>query len=257
MSRWIRMSLPRRIIADLSHFANRTPNGVIKATVNVAALAAARQESAVRIAWPVLFLKAFALTAREVPELRRAYCKFPWPHFYEHPFTVASLVIERPHEGESALLLARVKQPDLMPLQELDALIRRLKEAPADEVRDFRRTLRIARLPLLLRRLIWWLGLNIGRQRASHFGTAAMSVLGGQGVEVVFAVSPWSLLLSYGPIAASGDVTVTISFDHRVMDGAVIARAIAGLETQLLALAGELALATEPAAPVDAGRKPA
>jgi hypothetical protein len=240
MSRWINMSLPRRIIADLSHFANRTPNGVIKTVINVKALAAARQNAARKIAWPVLFLKALALAARDIPDLRRAYCKFPWPHFYEHPFTVASLVIERPHAGEQALFLARVKQPDGLPLTELDALVRRLKEAPVDEIRDFRRALRVARLPLPLRRALWWLGLNIGRQRASHFGTAALSVLGGQGVEVVFAVSPWTLLLSYGPIDSHGDVTVTISFDHRVMDGAVIARTFAALEDKLGKLAEEL-----------------
>lgn len=240
MSRWISMSLPRRIIADLSHFANRTPNGVIKARINVAAIATARQSATPRIAWPVLFLKALAQAAAEIPELRRAYCKLPWPHFYEHPFTVASLVIERQHEGESALFLARIKQPEVMPLAELDALVRHLKQAPAAGIRDFRRALTVARLPLPIRRMLWWLGLNIGRQRASHFGTAAMSVLGGQGIEIVFAVSPWTLLLSYGPIAADGEVTVTVSFDHRVMDGAVVTRAITLLETKLSRLADEL-----------------
>jgi hypothetical protein len=241
VSRWKPISLPRRIIADLSHFASRTPNGVIRRRLNVAEAMQARTTAATRIAWPVLFLKAYAVAARDIPELRRAYCKFPWPHFYEHPFTVASLVIERPHEGEAALFLARVKQPDMLPLPELDALVRRLKDAPVPEVRDFRRALLVARLPLPLRRVLWWLGLNIGRQRASHFGTAAMSVLGGQDVEIVYAVSPWTLLLSYGPIAPDGSVTATVSFDHRVMDGAVVARLFDRLQTELDgAIAAEL-----------------
>ncbi len=233
MSRWKPMSLPRRIIADLSHFANRTPNGVIRKNLNVSAAMAARAGAGRRIAWPVLFLKAYAAVARDIPELRRAYCKFPWPHFYEHPFTVASLVIERMHEGEAALFLARIKQPDMLSLAELDDIVRRLKDAPAREVRDFSRALLVARLPLPVRRLLWWLGLNIGRQRASHFGTAAMSVLGGRDIEIVFAVSPWTLLLSYGPIAEDGSVTATVSFDHRVMDGAVIARLFDRLQIEL------------------------
>jgi hypothetical protein len=224
MSCWKPMSLPRRIIADLCHFSLSVPNGVIKRRINIGRATEARHALATRPAWPVLFLKAYALVARDMPELRQSYVKIPWPHFYEHPTTVASLVIERDHEGEAALFLARIKQPDLLPLLELDQKVRHLKEAPASDIRDFRRALLVARLPLLLRRILWWLGLNIGRQRASHYGTFAMSVLGGQGIEVVYAVSLWTLLLSYGPIDRDGNVEVVISFDHRVMDGAVIGR---------------------------------
>jgi hypothetical protein len=231
--RWVPLSVPRRMVADLCHFSLAVPKGVIKRRMNVARLAAARAQATPRPAWPVLFLKAYALVARDIPELRRSYCKFPWPHFYEHPVSVASLVIERDHEGEAALFLARIKQPEDLMLADLDARVRHLKDAPAQDIRDFRRALLVARLPLPLRRIIWWLGLNIGRQRAGNYGTFAISVLGGQGAEVVYAVSLWTVLLSYGPISENGDVDVTVSFDHRVVDGALIARLFDGLQKVL------------------------
>lgn len=231
--RKIALSLPRRIIADMCHFSLAVPRGVIKRRISVAHLADARKGSAAKPAWPVLFLKAYALVARDMPALRQSYVKFPAPHLYEQSASVASLVIERDHEGEAALLLARIKQPEAQPLAALDATVRALKDAPSGEVRDFRRALRVAALPLPLRRVLWWLGLNIGRQRAAYYGTFAISVLGGQGVEIVHAVSLWTLLLSYGPISADGEVEVVVSFDHRVMDGAVIARMLAALEMTL------------------------
>jgi hypothetical protein len=240
----IPMSLPRRIIADLCHFSLAVPNGVIKRDLMIPGLLAARAAANPRPAWPVLFLKAYALVARDMPELRQSYVKFPWPHFFQHTESVASLVIERDHEGEAALMLARLKQPDRLSIAELDARVRELKTAPAESVRDFRRALAVARLPLPIRRIAWWLGLNIGRQRAGYFGTYAISVLGGQGVEVVYAVSPWTMLLSYGPIAPDGRVTVTASFDHRVMDGAVIARLFERLQAVLEGeIAGEVDIA--------------
>jgi hypothetical protein len=233
MGRWIDLSLPRRIVADLCHFSLSVPRGVIKRRIDVSKLTAARQAAALRPAWPVLFLKAYALVAREIPELRQAYVKFPVPHIYEHQASVASLVIERDHEGEPALMLARIKQPDMMTLAELDTTVRHLKTAPSNDVRDFRRALLVARFPTPVRRVLWWLGLNIGRQRAGHYGTFAISVLGSQGAEIVYAVSLWTLLLSYGPIDDNGSVEVTISFDHRVMDGAIITRLLARLQDVL------------------------
>ena len=229
--RWVSLTLPRRIIADLCHFSLSNPRGVICRKINIAKLVAARGELDARPAWPVLFMKAFALVAQEMPELRRSYVKLPVPHFHESAISVASLVIERDHEGEAALFLARIKQPEFLPVTELDAVLKSYKSLPVGEVRDFRRALMVARLPLLLRRLIWWLGLNIGRQRAGNYGTFAISVLASQGAEIVYAVSLWTTLLSYGVIGRDGDTDVTISFDHRVMDGALIAGALQRIET--------------------------
>ena len=59
-----------------------------------------------------------------------------------------------------------------------------VREAPLAELRHFRRALAVARLPWPLRRLLWWLALNIGRQRANQFGTFGMSAIPEAGVEV-------------------------------------------------------------------------
>ncbi len=86
---------------------------------------------------------------------------------------------------------------------------------------------------MLIRRAIWWLGMNIGRQRPNYFGTFGVSVLGSTGTSVVYPVSPWPVFVTYGPIAADGSVEVLLAFDHRVMDGAVVARAFGALEAAL------------------------
>lgn len=231
--RWISVSLPRRIIVDLCHFSLSNPRGVIRRKINISALVTARGALVARPSWPSLFMKAYALVARDIPELRRSYAKFPVPHFYEHPSSVASLVIERDYKREAALFLARIKQPEAVPIEELDTRLRQFKTDAIADVKDFRRALLVARLPLLMRRALWWLGLNIGRQRANTYGTFAISTLASQGAEIVYAVSLWTVLLSYDVIGPNGDVDVAISFDHRVMDGAVVARLLARLEEEM------------------------
>jgi hypothetical protein len=72
--------------------------------------------------------------------------------------------VEREIEGETGLLLARFRHPADAPLAVLDAGIRAAKTGELSANRAFVQALRLARLPLPLRRLLLWIGLNLGRQ---------------------------------------------------------------------------------------------
>src|SRR5205085_5256974 len=84
-----------------------------------------------------------------------------------------------------------------------------------------------------IRRFLMWLGLNIGRQRANYFGTFHLSVYSGLGAESFNPLSPLTTLLNYGPIDPDGGVNVRILYDHRVMDGATVARVLERFEAIL------------------------
>jgi hypothetical protein len=227
------LSRPRRLICDLLHFASGVPTVPVQRPMKLAPVVAARRALANRPPWTAIFAKALALVAAEVPELRRAYCKFPWPHLYEYPTSVAAITIERDYRGEKAVLTVRVKDPARRTVGEIAAAIRRGTTAPLAEVKDFRRSLRVAGLPRPLRRLIWWVGLNVGRQRANYFGTFGISVYSALGAESLHPLSPLTTTLNYGVLALDGSLDVRLIYDHRVMDGATVARALARLEEVL------------------------
>lgn len=227
------LSRPRRLICDLLHFAAGVPTVPVQRRMNLASVVAARQSVRVRPSWTAIFTKAFALVAAEFPELRRAYCKFPWPHLYEYPASVAAITVERDYRGEKAVLTVRIKDPARRSLAEIGDAIRTGTTTPIEEVKDFRRSLRVCGLPRPLRRLIWWIGLNIGRQRANYFGTFGVSVYSALGAESLHPLSPLTTTLNYGVFAADGSVDVRLIYDHRVTDGATIARALARLEQVL------------------------
>ncbi|ASY62988.1 Pyruvate/2-oxoglutarate dehydrogenase complex [Sinorhizobium sojae CCBAU 05684] len=177
-----------------------------------------------------LFLKGYALLAMETPELRRAYVKLPRPQLYEYPGSIASVAHEREYEGERVVLLSLIKNPERRTIRELGALLEAARTRPVLEIKEFRRALKIARAPAPIRWLLMWLGLNLGRQRARHFGTFQLSVYSGLGAESLNPLTPLTTLFNYGPITEQGLVTVRIHYDHRVMDGANVARALARLE---------------------------
>lgn len=231
--RAIRLSIPRRMVIDLLHFSSVIPTIPVQRRMSLGPIAAARAACRERPRWTAIFIKAYALVAREFPEFRRAYVKIPWPHLYEYPVSNASIVIERDYRGEPSLFSIIIKDPAVQSLREVGRSLQHATTAPIDEIKDFRRTMRIASLPRPLRRAMWWLGLNIGRQRGNYFGTFAVSVYSALNAESLHPLSPLTTLLNYGVMGSDGVVDVRIIYDHRVMNGATVARALARLEEVL------------------------
>src|SRR5215218_8780221 len=158
--RRVTLSLPRRLAAEFSYAARRSPRATLNGRLELGALAEARARALPRPPWSAIFARAYALAAAEMPALRRVYVQLPWPHLYELPASVACVVIEREWQGEKALFFGRIKDPAALPLAEVAARIRHAKTAPIESIRDYRRTLRLAALPWPLRRALFWLGLN-------------------------------------------------------------------------------------------------
>jgi hypothetical protein len=236
-----KITLPRRLVADLMHASVRVPFVSLARPLNLRGLLEARAQAAARPGWAAIFVKAFALVAKEEPVLRTLYVKWPLPAFYELPRSVAMVAIARVEDGQDCVLPQKVTAPDEMTLAEVDAMIRHAKEAPIEQVPAFRKILRTTRLPLPLRRLFWAIGLNFGRQRANYFGSFGVTSVAAYGPGELHAMSPGPFVLSYGVEKPDQSVDVVLRWDHRITDAALMARVLIRLEQVLNSeIAGEL-----------------
>ena len=236
-----KISMPRRLVADLMHASIRVPFVSLMRPLNVRQLLEARALAARPPGWAAIFVKAFSLVAKEEPVLRTLYTKWPWPSFYELPRSVAMVAIARIEDGQDCVLPQKVPAADTLPLTSIDAQIRYAKDAPLAEVPAFRKILRVTRLPLLLRRLMWLVGLNFGRQRANWFGSFGVTSVAAYGAGELHALSPGPFILSYGVVEPDLTIDVVIRWDHRITDAALIAKALTRLEQVLnTEIAGEL-----------------
>jgi hypothetical protein len=228
------LSLPRRLICDYLHFARKIPSIPVQRHMRLADVVAARAAAAARPSWCALFTKAFGFVTAAYPALRRCYMGFPRPHLYEHPINVTSVAVERPFGDEDAVFFLQICQPELLSLPEIDARLRHAKDDPLENFGSFRRTLRISRMPRPVRRLVWWVGLNVsGRKRAHFMGTAGVSAYAGLGAASLHPLSLLTSTLNYGVIGPDGGVDVRLTYDHRVLDGGTVARALGDLERAL------------------------
>jgi hypothetical protein len=228
------LSLPRRLVGDLLRASRDVPIVTFERRVDLSAVAAARERLTPRPSWALLFLKGYAAVAARRPELRRAYLPLPYPHLWEAEESVASVVVEREYRGEPGVFFAMARSPERATLPSLMAALREWKTRPVDEVRPFRRALRYARLPLPLRRLLWWYATSwSGRVKARNFGTFGISVTASAGATALNLISPVATALNYGLLRADGSIDVRVHFDHRVLDGMPVAHALAELEDEL------------------------
>ena len=100
----------------------------------------------------------------------------------------------------------------------------RKPDAPISKVPAFRKMLRVTGMPLPLRRVMWLIGLNFGRQRANWFGSFGETSFAPYGAGELHALSPGPFILSYGVVDQDRTIDVVIRWDHRITDAALIAR---------------------------------
>jgi hypothetical protein len=222
------------MVCELLHHAKKVPSLPLKRTISVAALAAARSQCRDKPSWISLFMKGYALVARDRPELRRTYIPYPLPHLYEHPESNCAVLVERDWAGEKAVLAAKIRNPVGHQLASIDRALHTFANEPFEKVSDLRQLSRLGRLPAICRRFVFWQTLYLsGFKRAKRFGTFMVSTLGNLGVEQMHPLTPLTTYLSFGPIAANGDVVTLLVYDHRVMDGRTVAGALVDLETAM------------------------
>jgi len=242
-----RFTAARSCVSDVAQLAQEIPLFPVERTMPLGPLAAARDATTVRIGWAAIFLKAYSLVARELPVLRTWLVR-GFPHgglsFGDRLATsstsVATLAINRVEEGEDRLFWARIAEPDARPLPEIQQFIIDSATKPVEEI--FKRQLQLEMVPGFLRRMILRCNMNsFSPKRPTRIGTFSLSTLAGLGATNRFHPTICTTSLSYAPLDTDGRCLVTLIADHRVLDGAVVARALARLEETLLVdMVGEL-----------------
>jgi hypothetical protein len=225
----------RGLVVDLVSFCQKVPGATVDRPMNVSALLAARQACVPRPTWTAILLKAMSIVAAREPELRRTYMPFPWPHLYEHPINIANFTIERHYQGENVVFFVQVRSPQNRSLVELDQIIRTCKEEPVESVKFFKRAIRMSMVPWPFRWVSMWVSLNLfGKLRCHNFGTFSLTSVASEGAGVLALTPLLTSTLHPGLIDEHGVLPMRLTFDHRALDGACVARAMVQLERVLL-----------------------
>jgi len=219
-------------VTDILHFHRKIPTCAQDRLIPLADLDHIRRSLETRISWPVLFLKAYSSISQKNPKLRQTWRNWPWPHIYQHAASCGSLAVTRCFRGEDWLFWGRFRNPQNHPLEFLQLALDRFQTGDVPEL--FRRQLQWSAMIRPVRRLIWWWNLNLaGEKRSTRLGTFGMTTVSGRGAEIQHPPGVMTSVLTFGPIHSDGCSRVTVSYDHRLMDGAFVAERLQELESEL------------------------
>ncbi len=215
-----RLTPNRGLVCDIVRMATKMPRVGLLSDLEIGALAEVRRQISPKLAWNVILMKAYAQIAERHPELRQIYVPFPWPHIYQHDRNVCMMTVNRVVGGEQCLFFARFEQPESKSLVELQRQYDQVREAPIEQIKQFRHQLRFARCPWYLRRLGYWIMRNVWvRKAASHMGTFGMTLSSFRDTYGTVHLGPNTTTLGVDPISRGGKSRTLLTFDHRLIDG--------------------------------------
>lgn len=231
-SRTIPITCNRTLVLDLLRHAQKIPLFPVDREMKLGRVARAREAASRKISWTALFMKAFGIASREIPPLRRAFLTWPYARMYEHPHSIANIVVARQYRGEPRLCWGVIPNPEAQSLVDLQ---RRLDEFRGGDVKQsYLDQTRLSRAPGWIRRPIWsYLLHTSGRRRVEHFGTFAMSVLAQQGCTIRNFPILNTAGITFSPPGPDGPPSAMMVGDHRVADGLVASTALRRTEAIL------------------------
>ena len=210
----------RRLVCDLVAIAQKTPFAPISRTIDVSALQALRKKIRPRLPWQVILMRAYGMVSQQFPVLRQIYVPLPYPHIYQHHESVCLLTVGREYQGVNRLFFARFNQPENHSLASLLEQLEIYRRRPVEEIQQLRHQVRFAKFPWWIRQMGWKLMTHwMPKGRAKLMGTFGMSLSGFRDTKGLYHLGPCTTILGYDQFCPRGNAHITLTFDHRILDG--------------------------------------
>lgn len=179
-----------------------------------------------------------------------------WPSRWRAPRTArfqgvtAKIALDRLVDGERTVLSALLPGLERSGLTQIQDQLNLYRSPDMSEHPDFRGPRLLGRLPVLLGRPLFLAALRSPTRRQAVFGTVSVSSLGHRPVDGFYSTGGTAVTLCLGrvtdrPVVRDGAVVVapvmrlSLTFDHRVIDGGTAADLLGEIKQELEAFDGK------------------
>lgn len=188
-----------------------------------------------------IVLKAIAIAQRSHPESRTA--RLPWGKLVTFRDIVAGFTIERYIGTQPAVFFGAIENADIKSVLEIARELKAYGEAELSEVPQLDVQNRFNNMPWLFRRFLLFLGKRYPWVRLKYQGaTFGVSTLGKYGIKMLIPPCVQTSIFGVGEVEERAVVrngrieirkmmTISLNFDHRVIDGAPAARFLQDVRT--------------------------
>lgn len=234
----------RRQTQAFLHDAKQTCHVYLMADVDATRMVAAREQTGGSVSIVSYIVKAAADILADVPEARAVLRGGRRPRLAAVEDVHAKVLFDKTVDGVRCVVSGTVPDPGASTVAEISDAIAVYKAAPVDSEGPFKQVRLLQRLPLWLGRLVYRAALRDPVRRARLQGTFAVTSVGQEHVRAIFPMIAGTLGFGVGrivttPVVRDGEVaiapvlTLSLAFDHRVLDGALAAELLASVKARL------------------------
>lgn len=166
------------------------------------------------------------------------------PRIAHHTSANGKFTLDRTVNGQRIVLSTVLHDLQDRSLAEIQEQVERFRDGDPAEMPEFAGARLLQRMPVPVGRLLFRLGVRPLSRRGQQFGTFAVTSLGHAPVDDFYSVGGTTVTLGVGriaerPVVRGGEVVpapvmrLSLTFDHRVIDGAEAADVLAGISRAL------------------------
>ncbi|MFN8075601.1 MAG: 2-oxo acid dehydrogenase subunit E2 [Kineosporiaceae bacterium] len=240
----------RGTLAFLGH-ARQTPHVYLLADVDGTAIAAARAAAkarGTRLSWVSFVVKAAGDVLAEHPDAAAMFAEGPlrrWRPRLQQPDTIAAKVLfDKSVDGQRCVASGVLRDVPGMDLDAVQAALDDYKDAEIGPTGPFAGAHKLQRLPLPVIRLAYRAALMKPPVRNAVQGTFSVTSIGHTKVRTILPLISGTVGFGVGhvadaPVVRDGRLAVapvlplSLSFDHRVIDGALASQVLAEVKDRL------------------------
>lgn len=239
----------RLLIADLLHEGQRAKNIQFSFEADITSFLASRAVSKERddeaISITAYVAACYAEAIGETPDVQAQKTLFGRQMIVFDDVDLA-FTVERKIDGEDVAWAKVVRACNRKTAAEVHAILQRLKTVDVEAGKAWMMAKRFMALPWFVRRQVWRMFRYSPFLKKQYLGTAGLTSIGmfAQGRVKLFPISPLPITLAVGsvdrsPVVTDGEfaprdlISLTLTVDHGVLDGAPAARFIARLQAKL------------------------
>ncbi|MBF0544612.1 MAG: 2-oxo acid dehydrogenase subunit E2 [Candidatus Riflebacteria bacterium] len=183
-----------------------------------------------------LAMTAYAKALYQFPRLNSYLRLYPFTRLAIYQDVDISFTVERDWLGKRIVLLAVLPTAQNLSFDEVHEFLKKRHSAPLEELDEFARYKRLLKIPVFLRWRLFQLFIKPFPELLRQLvGTTAFTSIGRFGTTLTTPLSPRTCTMSLGkvemrPRYVKGSIEgrlsawLTLTYDHRVSDGAEIAR---------------------------------
>ncbi|MFG2926097.1 2-oxo acid dehydrogenase subunit E2 [Streptomyces sp. NPDC048305] len=224
--------------------ARRTSHVYLMAEVDASALKAARARAASPVSYVSYVVKATADVLADYPDARAVILGGRSPKLTTQAAVHAKVLFDKTVDGQRCVVSGVVHDVQDLDVPAVQAAVDVYKTADVDDRGPFANAKRLQRLPLPAFRAVYRTMMRNPVRRAALQGTFAVTSIGHARVGAILPLITGTLGLGVGHIADAPVVregalavapvfTLSLVFDHRVLDGAMAAEILAGIKNRL------------------------